>query len=154
MKKETAHIILFFGDIFAIWGFWLGYQEIHQIIVSISNAANSISFVNRNGVSFIAIMVPVVHIYAILEYFKPSIVAKRRDLINRTLIAFCIGLLGLSFFISTATRNYVENSGYLYCNDASGISALFKTVVYTKDWETCDQLGTEKRAKLGLPPRK
>ncbi len=154
MDKKTALIGLTFFDIFAIFAFWLGYHDISQVVTGISNSSSSVSFMNRIGVPFIMISLPFFHIFAVVDYFKPSLVAKWRNSFNRAILIFTLGLFVLSFFISAGTKHYVENSGYLYCDDASSFSVLFRTLVYTKDWETCKQLGTEKRAKLGLPPRK
>ncbi len=153
MDRKTALIGLTFIDILVIWGFYIGYHQIHQVLTGISNSTDSVSFLNRNGVFFIMIPLPFFHIFSLVDYFKPSLVAKWRDSFHRAILFFTLGLFMLSFFISTGTRQYVEKSGYLYCHDASSFSVLFRTLVYTKDWETCNRLVAEKAKKYKLPPK-
>ncbi len=154
MSKRTAHFILFFGDILAIFTFWLGYNEIHQVFIGVTSSSDSVSFMNRTGAHFIMISLPIFHLFALVDYFKPSLVEKWRDPFHRAILFLTLGLFVLAFFISTGTKQYVENSGFQYCQDATSSGVLFRKLVYTKDRETCDKLGAERREKLGLPPRK
>jgi len=150
MSKKTAHIVLIFTDIFAIFTCWLGYYQIHQVIIGISSSSDAVSFLNRVGLCFIGIAIPLFHIYAIVEYSKPSLFAKRQGLVNRAIIVFSIVLFMAGIFISTYIKNYVERAGYDYCRDASSISALFETSVYAKDAEACRRYIIERRERLGL----
>ncbi len=154
MNKKTALILFPFFDMFAFLVFWLGYSEIQQVFADVSDLSDSVSFVSRGGYAFTLLIIPVIHIYALFDYFKPSLIAKWRNFLNRAILIFTIALFPIAMFISAGTKHYVENSGYLHCDDASGIGIFFKTLVYTKDWETCDKLETARREKLRLPPKK
>jgi len=151
MSKKTAHIGLLFVDVFAFFAIWLGYYQIHQVVIGISSSSDAVSFLNQVGLLFPMLSIPVFHIFALVEYFKPSLVAKKQHLINRAIIIFIIVLLVIGFFISAYIKNYVERAGYDYCRDASSISALFETSVYAKDAEACRRYIIERRERLGLP---
>lgn len=153
MNRKKALIAFTLFDILSFFIFWLGIHQIHQIVIDISNSSNSVSFINRAGIPIILLGVPVIHILAIFEHFYPTIVSKRPVVINRGIVAFGVLLLAIAVLISVYTKKYVEKAGYQYCREASGVSALFKTLVYTKDEEICRQLTEERREMLGLPPK-
>ncbi len=154
MNKKVAHILFIAFDIFAILCFWNGCMEIQHVFKDISNSFASISFLNRVGFLVIMPAIPAFHIYAIFEYFQPSLIQKWQDRINYIIIVISITLLVIAIFISFGMKSFIENKGYMYCENASSSGIIARTLVYTKDRETCDKLGAERREKLGLPPRK
>jgi hypothetical protein len=145
MKKENALILLTIFDIFSFFVLWLGFHEIHTVVIDISNSSDSVSFINRIGFTFLAVVVPLAHIFMIFEYFHIDKIKKNAHLINKAIYTIFIVLFAASIFISAYLKIYVENAGYHYCSQASGVSALSRTLVYTKDEETCIRLAEEKR---------
>lgn len=153
MSKKKAHIILILADIFALLVFWWGYHKISQVFVSVANSADAVSFINRAGIPFVCIAMPMIHLLGIYDYFWPNFLAKRTALVNRSVIILGIVLFAIAFFISSYMKTYVEQAGYQYCRGASGVSALFRTLVYTKDPDVCSRLTNEKRKRLHLPSK-
>ena len=153
MNKKLALIVFTFFDALALLIVWLGYSQINQVMIDISNSADTVSYINRTGIPFIGVAVPIFHLIVAFEYFYPGVLQKRASLMNRLTIIFGIVLFVVAISISISFNRYVENSGYQYCSGASGVSALFKTLVYTKDAEICRNVTTERRAALGLPPK-
>lgn len=153
MSKKQALILFFFFDLFALCVFWIGYDEIKQVFAGVAHSVDVIKFSNRVGVPFIMIALPVVHVLGLYDYFRPGSLAKKTALINRLVIIIGIVLFAIVIYISTHVKTYVEQADYLYCRGASSASALFKTLVYTKDSEVCDRLTEDKRRRMNLPPR-
>ena len=63
---------------------------------------------------------------------------------NISLVVTVVAMLSAGFIISSWIKSRVESAGYIYCREASGISALAKSLVYTKDMAICEDLVTAK----------
>jgi hypothetical protein len=53
----------------------------------------------------------------------------------------------VSFMISSWMKSHAENSGYIYCRNVSGVSALARTLVYTKSMDICEELVASKQKR-------
>ena len=122
MNKKIAHFTLFFGDVFSIWGLWIGCQEFQRIFSEIAIGADLIRFGNRVGFLVLGLFLPPLHLLTIIEYFCSEFVLSA-------------GIIGSSWI-----KYKVETAGYAYCRELSGVSALFRSLVYTKDMAICEDL--------------
>jgi hypothetical protein len=145
MNKKLAHTIAFLLDLLCLVGLWMGYDEFRRILLEINNQADMIQFGNRVGFFILAIGFPLIHLLSVIDFFWPSLPKKFNIVVNRALIIMVIALLGTGFFGSSWIKGRVENAGYIYCRNASGISALARTLVYTKNMDICEELVETKR---------
>lgn len=153
MSKTKAHILFIFGDLLGFFLLWSGYVDICKIVHDSSNSIEAISFSNRIGFFIFGIGILLVHVYLICESLRPRFFSKKIRWVDYVFLIFGIALFVSAIFISISMQNYVEKAGYQYCAGASGVSALAKKLVYTKDEEICQQLTAERRKMLGLPPK-
>lgn len=70
----------------------------------------------------------------------PPLSKKVHKIANWGLVILVVGILSIGFWASFWLQYQAENGGYIYCRNASGISALAKNLVYTKDMEICEEL--------------
>lgn len=140
MNKKLAHTIFVFGDIVSIWILFIGYQEIRHTIAEITIYKDIVEFGNRDGFFILGIFLPLVHMLPIMDFIWPEIPKKCSHIVNRGFIIFTIVLIVSGFIVSSWMKSQVENSGYVYCRKASGVSALAKTLVYTKNMEICEEI--------------
>ncbi len=113
--------------------------------MEITNQVDSISIGNRDGFFILAIGFPLIYIFIIIEHFRPDFINKYKSFMNQGAIVMVIALLFAGFIGSSWIKSKVENAGYFYCRNASGISALAKTLVYTKNIDICEELVASKR---------
>jgi hypothetical protein len=139
-NKKLGHIFFLFIDFFSFWLLWIGYNEIREIITGIHIQADIIRVGSRVGFYVVGIFMPITHIFIIVNSFFPVIEKKYSRLVNQGFIIALITLLAAGFLGSSSIRVNVENAGYTYCRNASGISALARTLVYTKNMDLCEEL--------------
>ncbi len=140
MTRKNAITLLFFFDLLCFGGLWIGYHEFQRILVEIANQADMIKFGNRLGFFVLGLFLPLIHIFIIVEYFRPALIHKHERLMNLGAIFLLIALLSAGIISSYWIKSRVENAGYLYCRNASGISALARTLVYTKNMDICEEV--------------
>ena len=99
-----------------------------------------IQFSNRAGFFVLGFGFPPIHLFTIVDNARPGLFKKYIPIVNKSVVVLVAGLLVAGFASSSWIKSKVENAGYLYCRDASGVSALAKTLVYTKDLEICEDL--------------
>jgi hypothetical protein len=145
MSKPKAHIFLILFDIFSIIGLWAGYNLINQVVIDIAHSADSVEFNNRAGFFCFGVLMPMVHLFAIYEYFWAKTVKKKMALFNWSAFILLIVLFASGFFISFRMQTYVERAGYLYCPQANHSMSFSTYLVYTKDDAICSRLAAEKR---------
>ncbi len=139
-NKRLGHIFFLFIDFFSLWLLWVGYNEIKAIITGIHSQADIIRVGSRDGFYVVGIFMPITHFFIMVNSFFPVIEKKYNRLVNQCFIVALITFLAIGFFGSSCIRVSVENAGYTYCRKASGISALARTLVYTKNMALCDEL--------------
>ena len=145
MSKKKAHFVILFIDLLALLIFWIGYNEINQVVIDIAHSADLVEFNNKIGLYFIGVGIPIVHLFTIYEYFWPQIVKRRMAWFNLSGIILLIFLFASGFFISARVRTYVERAGYLHCSQADNSMTFSVYLVYTKNDIVCNQLIEEKR---------
>lgn len=113
-------------------------------LTEIKNYTDIIRFGNRAGFFILGLFLPPAHLLIAIENFWPNVIYKYRRLLNQGIVVILIALLGAGIIGSSWIKSQVENAGYVYCREASGISALFRSLVYTKDMAICEDLVTAK----------
>lgn len=145
MNKTFAHTILLIGDIFCIWGLWIGYHSLIEVLSEINCQIDIINFGSRDGFFIAAAILPIAHMITIVEFFFPASIKKHLKILNISITIALVFFIISSFYISSWLKFKVENTGYVYCRNASGISALSRTLVYTKNFKICEELVEVKR---------
>jgi hypothetical protein len=140
MNKKQSLILFSIFELLFLAGILILYHEFGRIIQETNNQVDMIKFGNRISFLIVGIVIPIVHLIGIVEYFWPGYIKKNKHLLNLSLIAIGIALLVAGFSGSVWMKSKVENAGYVYCRNASGVSALARTLVYTKDMEICEEL--------------
>jgi uncharacterized membrane protein len=132
MNKKLAHTTILLFDLLCFVGIWIGYNEFQRIISEVKSQADVIQFGNRVVFLMVGIMMPLIHSVGIVGHFWSDLPKKHQKLVNIGMVIVLIAILGTGIFGSSWIKEHVENAGYDYCRNASGISALARTVVYTK----------------------
>jgi len=145
MSKKKAHVFLLLFDIFSIICLWAGYNEVKQVVIGIAYSADAVEFNNRVGFFCFGVLMPMVHLFAIYDYFWPKTVEKKAALINWSAIILLIVFFASAFFISARMRTYVERAGYLHCHPADKSMTFCVYLVYTKDPAICGRLVEEEK---------
>ncbi len=146
MSKTKAHIIILLADIIALFCFWMGYDEINQVLVGIANSANTVEFMNRVGFLWLGPVIPATHLF-ILGYNKwwHKKLEQKTRLLNWSFIILGVVLFVSAFFVSARLQAHIERAGYLHCSQVDHKLSFSTGFVYTKDAAICDQLIEEKR---------
>ena len=145
MNKTLTHTILLLGDILCIWGLWIGYHSLISVLSEIDYQIDIINFGSRDGFFTAAAILPIAHMVTIIEYFFPAYIKKHMKFFNISTIIILVLFIFTSIYISSWLKYKVENTGYVYCRNASGVSALAKKLVYTKTMDICEELVESKR---------
>jgi hypothetical protein len=147
MNKTLAHTILLIGDILCLWGLWIGYHGLINVLSEVNSQIEIINFGSRDGFFTAAVILPIAHMVAILEYFFPAYIKKHMKIFNISAIIALVIFIFAGFYISSWLKSKVENTGYVYCRNASGVSALARTLVYTKSMDICEELIASKQKR-------
>lgn len=145
MSKKTALALFTLFDLMGIAILWIGYDSIKEYFYGIDHQVEIIRFSSREGFFTVGILILVAHMLGFIEYFFPELIRKHLKVGNISAIVTLIIFLSSGFYISSWMKSNVENAGYTYCRNASGISALSRTLVYTKNMEICEELVERKR---------
>jgi hypothetical protein len=146
MTQKLALVILTLVSILGIFVVWMGFHQVSQVFLDISNSADHTKFQNRIGFAFSGILLPMGHLLGLLDYIRPLGLHNREALVNRIVIILAVIFLGGGILFSTGLQDYVSRSGYQYCSGASSIG-VFKTLVYTKDGQVCTRLAEERKMR-------
>lgn len=144
MSKRKAHIILILFDIFSLICLWAGYNLVNQVVSDIAHSADTVEFNNRVGFFCFGVLLPLVHLFAIYEYFWSQAVKRKMALFNWSGLILLLVLFTSGFYISTRVRTHVERAGYLRCPQADRQLSFSTALVYTKNDAICSQLIEEK----------
>lgn len=147
INKKQALVLFTLFDFLGIIAIWLGYDNLKEYFFGIDNHTEVIKFSSREGFFTAGIIIPIIHIVGIIEYFHPKFIKKHMKAANLSGIIAIIVFLFSSFFISSWMRSNIENNGYVYCRHASGVSALVRTLVYTKNMDICEELVESKKKR-------
>ena len=130
MSKKKAHILLIFFDILSLICLWAGYNLINQVVIDIAHSVDAVEFNNRVGFFCFGAMMPLVHLFAVYEYFWPKVVEKKMALFNWSALFLLIVLFACAFIISACVKSYVEQAGYLRCPEADHRLTFSSGLVY------------------------
>lgn len=144
MNKQ-AHIIFLLCDLLGLWLLWFGYSEFQRIPLEISNQVDTIRFSNRIGFAVVGIGFYLLHLIFIVEKLWIDFVKKYIAAANISIVVLVSTLITGGIAGSYWIEAQVERAGYTYCRNASGLSALAKTLVYTKNMSICERLVEEER---------
>ncbi len=147
MNKALAHTILLIGDILCIWGLWIGYHSLINVLFEINCQIDIINFGSRDGLFTAAAILPIGHMVAIVEYFFPAYIKKHMKIFNISAIIALVFFIFTGIYVSSWLKYKVENTGYIYCRNASGVSALARKLVYTRNIDICEELVASKQKR-------
>ena len=145
INKKFAITFLLVINLFCLWVFWIGLSDIKEIIALVQRRADVIRVSSRAGFFVVVIGVPILCLLPVVEKIWTDFVKKHSKFINQIVIVGVVVLLAAGFLGSSWIRTRVKNAGYTYCRNASGISALARTLVYTKNNRICEELVEAKR---------
>lgn len=143
MTKKQAHAFLVSIDLLFILLLWVGYNAYDSVLVEISNHPDIIKVGSRSGFFIVCVAVPLFHGIIVLDNLLPNIIKPYARIINVGSVIFVISLIVASFVGSSRLISKVENAGYYHCREASGLSALAKTLVYTANRDICGKIVAE-----------
>jgi hypothetical protein len=140
INKKLAITFLIFCNFLCLWAFWIGFNDIIKILASLQSHADVIRVGSRAGFFVVVIGAPILCLLPIVEKFWPVFLKKHSKLMSQCVVVGIITLFAAGVIGSSWIKARVENSGYTYCRNASGISALARTLVYTKSMDICEEL--------------
>jgi hypothetical protein len=150
MNNKLRHVVIFLFDLLSIAVLWIGYDKIQQTLMDLNNQVEIIRFGNRDGFFVAGTIVPLMHLLIALEQLYPDFIKKiekYKKPVNQCIMVFVVAVLIAGFAISSWLQSRAENAGYVHCRYVSGVSALAKTLVYTKEAQICEDLEATARAE-------
>ena len=146
-NKILGHIFFFVFDVGSVWLFLRGYHDIKEIMMGIQTQVDTIRVFSRIGFYISCLFAILGHIYLVAVSLWPVIEEKHKQKSELCAVALIITFFVVGFGGSAFIKNQVENAGYTYCRNASGISALARTLVYTKTMAICEEETQKKTLK-------
>ncbi len=140
VNKKLAITFIIAMNLFCLEGLWGGYSEIRDLMIAVNNQIDMVRFSSRVGFFVFGMAFPIFCLYIPIEKFWPDFVEKHKGLLNKIVVVALIAFFSAGFVGSSWIQAHVENAGYTYCPKASGSSALARTLVYTKNIYTCEEL--------------
>jgi hypothetical protein len=147
VNKKLAITFLIFVNFLCLWVLWIGFNDIKEVLASLKSRADVIPVGSRVGFSVVGLFFPILCMLPIAEKIWPQFIKKQEKLINQSIAIGIIALLAAGFIGSSWITTRVENAGYTYCRNASGISALARTLVYTKNMDICEEVVKAERKR-------
>jgi len=136
MNKTKAHIILCIFDILTIIALiWL-YNTNVELYHTINNNEPMIEFNNQMYKLIICIIIPICHIFSIIEHFIPERI--NYSLFSKLIIGLFCSLIIFSIFIPYYLNKKLVVKGYFYCEKKSKSSFFSKHVVFINDESFCN----------------
>jgi hypothetical protein len=147
INKKLAIIFIIVMNFFCLEGLWGGYSNIRDLMIAVNSQIDMVRFSSREGFFIFSMAFPIFCLYLPIEKFWPDFVKNHKGLLNKSVIVVLIAFFASGFIGSSWIKAHVENAGYTYCHNASGISALSRTLVYTKNMDICEKLVETKRKR-------
>jgi hypothetical protein len=140
MTKLQGHIVVGIFDIAAIgFLYWLYVSHV-ELTNALANQANIVSFNNRIYFLGAAVLIPLVHVIAVLEAIKPQVLTKRiKTGINYFLVGTLVIFLVLPFVLTHRIESMLAKRSYYYCDEASFHGTVSNTLVYVKNPQMCSK---------------
>jgi hypothetical protein len=140
INKKLAITFLVAINFFCLWASWIEFNDIKEIIASLQSHADVIRVGSRAGFFVVGIGVPILCLLPVVEKIWPAFLKKHSKMMSQCVVIGIIALLAAGVIGSSWIKARVENTGYTYCRNVSGISALARTLVYTKNMDICEEL--------------
>jgi hypothetical protein len=150
MNNKLRHVVIFLFDLLSIGVLWIGFDKIQQTLMELNNQVEIIRFGSRDGFFVAGTIVPLMHLLISIEQLCPDFIKKiekYKKSVNYSIMGFVVAMLIAGFAISSWLQSRAEYAGYVHCRYVSGVSALAKTLVYTKEVQICEDLEAKARAE-------
>lgn len=147
MNKMKSHIIAFFFDLICFAVIVFGYQAFIGTVDEIRGRMDVIQFNSRIGFFVVGLGFPLIHLFGIADHFWSSLFKQYSRIVNLGFIVLIIVLFVTGVTSSSWLESQVKNADYIYCRNVSGVSALAKNRVYTRDMEICEELIAAKHGR-------
>ena len=140
MTKTQGHIVVGIFDIAAVgFLYWL-YKSHVNLTTALANQAGIISFNDRIYFLGAAILIPLVHLLAVLEAAKPELLTKRvKTIVSYILVSILVIFLIVPFVVSHRIESMLAERSYHSCDEASFHGTVSNTLVYVKDPQNCSK---------------
>jgi glucan phosphoethanolaminetransferase (alkaline phosphatase superfamily) len=133
MNKPIAHIVILFFDLAAMGCCYFVFYEFNFIKEQISASAEVITYQNIFGLYALTIMVPVIHVTALIKWGR----AVKKKWGNFFLVSAFVLLLISVFIFNLLVKNMIIESGYRYCPEKSQQMSFSTFKTYIKDTHPC-----------------
>ncbi len=140
LNKKFAITFLLVINLLCLWVFWIGLSDVIEVNALLQGRVDVIRVGSRAGFFVVVIGVPILCLLPVAERFWTDFVKKHGKIITQGAIVGVVALLAAGFLGSFWIRTRVEKAGYNNCRNASGISALSRTLVYTRNTKICEEL--------------
>jgi uncharacterized membrane protein len=147
MSNTTRHLGILFFDLLSIGVLWMGFDNIKQVLMEINDQVDILRLGNRDGFFVVGIIAPLLHVLNLTGCVWPNFISRYQRLLNYSVIGLVVISLAAGFAGSSWLQSRAENAGYVHCRYISGVSALAKTLVYTKDAKLCEDLSAKARVE-------
>jgi hypothetical protein len=150
MNNTIRHLGLLFFDLLSIVMIYIFFNDFKQTLAEINSQVDIVRFGNRDGFFIVGIGIPLMHLLIVSEQLCPNFIKrieKYKKPVNYSIMGFVFALFIAGFVISSWLQSRAENAGYVHCRYVSGVSALAKTLVYTKELQICEDLEAKARAE-------
>lgn len=132
MNKTTAHIILAFIDIAALFACYYVYSEYRDISSQLNELVESVMIQKPLGLYAVLLVVPALHTTAYLK-----IPDNRAQLANRSFIVLFVLLIVSALIFDSWFESIITESGYVYCEGMSESMRTSEFRVYLKQGLEC-----------------
>ncbi len=143
MNKPVAHLVLLFFDLAVIYGIWWVCNETRLIHTDLTAGAKIIEYNNRMYSILAGVVVPFVHIVALIEAFRPK--AIESSFAGRLMIGTLVVLLVSAMGLTLGLARDIKSNGYIHCEQLDSTMTFSTYRVYTKNISICEALTLEKR---------
>ena len=132
MNKFTAHTVLGFFDLLALYGSYYVFERWHELSLLITNEVNRVEIQSGIGVYVLLLIIPVTHLSSFIQWSDKS-----ARLVNKCLIATFSLLVIVTIFISIRFTDKIEQAGYFYCEKYSNKMTFSEFRIFTKTEILC-----------------
>ena len=140
INRKYALIAFVFADLLAILGIYMGYHWLSEIFDEVNSAAEIIEYQKYTGYVFLGIILPVIHIYGIIETLWPMHVRTYIVTTEKIFIGFAVFLFTSCIFLTNWVPHKLQKEGYVYCHTSS-FSVASRILVYAKNDVVCQEIG-------------
>ena len=155
MNWIVRHFAFVVIDLLFLWGLSLGYTDYSNALLNIASDKDVVEFSNRAGFFVVCAGIFPLHFLTITTDLWPDAINRFSRIFNLFIVAWVICLFSSGIIGSYWLQFKAESEGYIYCREASGFSALARTLVYTKVQDNCSKVILQQQSynlPTSLPP--